>query len=79
MLARNTLPAVGASVCAAGNQVWNGNMGTLIAKAMAKARNTQIWKWNPYPLNIASGMLKVPFARYKAMMATSRKTLPKRV
>jgi len=35
-----TLPAVGASVWAAGNQVWKGNMGTLMAKAMANAINT---------------------------------------
>ena len=30
--ARITEPAVGASVCASGSQVWNGNIGTLIAK-----------------------------------------------
>ena len=30
--ARMTEPAVGASVCASGSQVWNGNIGTLIAK-----------------------------------------------
>ena len=63
MLASKTLPAVGASVWAAGNHVWNGNIGTLIAKAIAKARNTQTWNVKPYPLNIASGMLKVPFTR----------------
>src|SRR3970040_1190518 len=28
-----TEPAVGASVCASGNQVWNGNIGTLMANA----------------------------------------------
>jgi len=37
--ARITLPAVGASTCASGNQVWNGKSGTLIAKLKAKARN----------------------------------------
>src|SRR5216117_2656864 len=31
--ARMTEPAVGASVCASGSQVWNGNMGTLMANA----------------------------------------------
>ena len=31
-------PAVGASVWASGSQVWNGQTGTLIAKAMAKAQ-----------------------------------------
>jgi hypothetical protein len=38
--ARMTEPAVGASVCASGNQVWNGNIGTLIANPRKKARNT---------------------------------------
>ena len=36
--ARITEPAVGASVCASGSQVWNGNIGTLIAKPKKKAR-----------------------------------------
>src|ERR1700693_4891287 len=31
--AKMTEPAVGASVCASGSQVWNGNIGTLMAKA----------------------------------------------
>ena len=29
-----TLPAVGASTCASGSQVWNGKIGTLTAKPM---------------------------------------------
>ena len=36
--ARITDPAVGASVWASGSQVWTGNSGVLMAKAMAKAR-----------------------------------------
>ena len=32
MAARITEPSVGASVWASGNQVWNGNIGTLMAK-----------------------------------------------
>ena len=32
-LARITEPAVGASTCASGSQVWNGNIGTLIGEA----------------------------------------------
>ena len=39
--ARMTEPPVGASVCASGNQVCNGNIGTLIAKASANAANSQ--------------------------------------
>ena len=36
-----TLPAVGASTWASGSQVWNGHIGTLMAKARAKARKSQ--------------------------------------
>src|SRR5262245_65322388 len=40
--ARITLPAVGASTWASGSQVWNGNIGTLIAKASANARKSRL-------------------------------------
>ena len=36
--ARITEPAVGASVCASGSHVWNGNIGTLTAKPRKNAR-----------------------------------------
>src|SRR6516162_3129352 len=39
--ARITEPAVGASTCASGSQVWNGNIGTLIANPMKNAKNSQ--------------------------------------
>ena len=39
-----TEPAVGASVCASGSQVWNGNIGTLIAKAKKKPQKSQFCK-----------------------------------
>jgi hypothetical protein len=35
--ARITEPAVGASTCASGSQVWNGTIGTLMPKASANA------------------------------------------
>src|SRR6266849_9456773 len=38
--ARMTEPAVGASVWASGSQVWNGNMGTLMAKAKKKPQKS---------------------------------------
>ncbi len=38
--ARITEPAVGASTCASGSQVWNGNIGTLMAKPMKNAQKT---------------------------------------
>src|SRR6267142_5506169 len=40
-LARITEPAVGASVCASGSQVWNGHMGTLMANAKKKPQKSQ--------------------------------------
>ena len=36
-----TEPAVGASTWASGSQVWNGNIGTLMANPTKNARNTQ--------------------------------------
>jgi len=36
-----TDPEVGASTCASGSHVWNGNIGTLNANASAKAANIQ--------------------------------------
>src|SRR5271169_3971103 len=39
--ARMTEPAVGASTWASGSQVWNGNIGTLIANPRKKAKNSQ--------------------------------------
>src|SRR5271157_3635316 len=38
--ARITDPAVGASTCASGSQVWNGNIGTLMANPIMNAQNT---------------------------------------
>ena len=35
--ANNIEPIVGASTCTKGNQVWKGNIGTLIAKERKKA------------------------------------------
>src|SRR6185295_19152303 len=43
-------PATGACTCASGNQVCTGNMGTLMAKARAKAANSH----GPYALNAAA-------------------------
>ena len=41
MAASSTEPTVGASVCASGSQVWNGNIGTLIAKPRNKPGEQQ--------------------------------------
>src|SRR5260370_21049687 len=42
--ARMTEPAVGASVCASGSQVWNGNMGTLMANAKKKPQKSHTFR-----------------------------------
>src|ERR1700735_1137253 len=44
--ARMTEPAVGASTWASGSQVWNGNIGTLMANATKKAKKSHTAKWN---------------------------------
>ncbi len=41
--ARMTEPCVGACVWASGNQVWNGNIGTLTAKPRNMPAKIQIW------------------------------------
>ena len=48
-----TEPAVGASVCASGSHVWNGNIGTLIAKARKNARNAPSWSASANPPSAA--------------------------
>src|SRR5688572_17881891 len=48
--ASTTEPAVGASTCASGSQVWSGNIGTLIANASANAPNSQNWVCHQYSL-----------------------------
>src|SRR5579859_8005755 len=40
--ARMTEPATGASTWASGSQVWNGNMGTFMAKARKNAKKSQL-------------------------------------
>src|ERR1700719_5344148 len=46
--ARMTEPAVGASTCASGSQVWNGNIGNLMANARKNARNSKMANVEPY-------------------------------
>ena len=45
--ARMTEPAVGASTCASGSHVWKGNIGTLMAKAKKKLRNSSVAAYGP--------------------------------
>ncbi len=53
--ARITDPAVGASVWASGNQVWNGNIGTLMAKDRANDSQTRSWKLSDTPRMLMTG------------------------
>src|SRR6185295_1854261 len=47
--ARITEPAVGAWTWASGSQVWNGNIGTLIANARKNARKAKSWSVGSKP------------------------------
>ena len=38
-----TDPAVGASTCASGNQVWTGHIGIFTAKELKKANHNKFW------------------------------------
>src|SRR5688572_4725272 len=90
--ARITEPAVGASVWASGNQVWNGNIGTLIAKARKNARKAPTWSAGAKPPSPANARRvsksKAPahdppwaawYANAVARMATSINNDPTRV
>src|SRR5262250_222636 len=62
--ARMTDPAVGASVCASGSQVWNGNIGTLMANAKKNPQNNHTLSESGNLCAAASsvGISKVPVA-----------------
>src|SRR6266853_296023 len=66
--ARMTDPAVGASVCASGSQVWNGNIGTLIANAKknAQKRSTCVLGSNCEAVASNVGMSNVLALYFKA-------------
>ena len=69
--ARITEPAVGASTWASGSQVWNGNIGTLIAKPRKNARNTQSWRLGGMPIWYQSVTSQVPVWAIAGLMASS--------
>jgi hypothetical protein len=78
-----TEPAVGASVCASGSQVWNGNMGTLMANAKKNAQNssTCVWVSNCAAEARSVGISNVapPALKYSAKMPSSMITEPTKV
>ena len=77
-----TDPAVGACTCASGSQVWNGNSGTLIANATAKARNSHVCTRAGIVERVEIGEVEAEHAgrlvvQYGSqMMASSIRTLP---
>ena len=50
---------MGASTWASGSQVWNGHIGTLIAKAIAQARNSHVWSAGSTGAATSAGMSKL--------------------
>jgi len=59
--ARITEPPVGACVCASGNQVCNGNSGTLTANPIAMATNSHL------PVLVANSAFSAIFTRSKVI------------
>src|SRR3954452_15005095 len=74
--ARMTEPAVGASTCASGSQVWTGHIGTFTAKEAKKASHIQICRLGGKRKASRLGISVVPAARYMARIASSISTEP---
>src|SRR6202790_1683407 len=81
--ARITEPAVGASVCASGSQVWNGNMGTLMAKAKKKAQNNKtcdlVENCDAVASSVGTSNVVPPALKYSARIPSSISTEPSNV
>jgi hypothetical protein len=85
--ARITEPWVGAWVWASGSQVWNGNIGTLMAKPRnmpPKTRSWVPWAMAPVPLgsNVMSKVWPTPGTsarKYSARKLTSMNAEPNAV
>src|ERR1700688_293152 len=81
--ARITEPAVGASVCASGSQVWNGNMGTLIAKAKKNPQNrstcAEVLNCDADASSVGTSNVFAPALKYSARIASSMITEPTNV
>src|SRR6266849_1753050 len=81
--ARITEPAVGASVCASGSQVWNGNIGTLIANAKKNAQNSstcvRVSNCAADASNVGMSNVIAPDLKYSANIPSSMITEPTNV
>ena len=74
-----TEPAVGASTCASGSQVWTGHIGIFTAKEAKKASQSQGCICTGNLCASSVGMSVVPAFQYIAMMASSISTEPSSV
>ena len=74
-----TEPAVGASTCASGNQVWTGHIGIFTAKDAKKASHNHVCIEAGKSCCNSSAMFVVPASQYIAMMASSMRTEPRSV
>ena len=79
MAARITEPAVGASTCASGSQVWTGHIGILTAKEAKKASHSQVCIFGANAVFSSTVMSVVPAVQYIAMMASSIRSEPVKV
>src|SRR3981189_2332704 len=77
--ARITEPAVGASTCASGSQVWTGHIGILTAKEAKNASHPQVCSERGTAVCIKVGISVVLPFQYSAMMASSIRTEPSNV
>src|SRR5208282_2401718 len=74
--ARMTEPAVGASTCASGSQVWNGHIGTFTANEAKNARNSQVCIPGGNCVFSSTVMSEVPAWNHIANSASSISTEP---
>ena len=74
-----TEPAVGASTCASGSQVWTGHIGILTANEAKKASHSHHCMSAGNLVVISVGMSVVPACQYIAIMASSISTEPRNV
>src|ERR1700676_3412365 len=79
LAARITEPAVGASTCASGSQVWTGHIGIFTANEAKNASHAQVCRERGTAVCIRVGMSVVAAFQYSAMIASSIRTEPSSV
>ena len=76
MAASTTDPAVGASTCASGSQVWTGHIGILTANEAKNPSHNQVCIVGEKWVLSSTVMSVVPAVQYIAMIARSISTEP---